>query len=218
MHRNYFIFFSLTLGSTFTQGFAFKTQMFRFEKVTQTANSLSSFSHALDSLQFGKFTIAQSQIFYQSPPGLSAAIVNLRPIVPGHVLIISKRVVPRLKDLSNEEYLDLWETVALVQKMLTQKYGTESFNVAVQDGAAAGQSVPHVHVHILPRKEGDFTRNDDVYDQLQSWAPTKEISDNKQAYMQALNVPEDADRRDRTMEEMENEASHYRNIMNQSSV
>jgi diadenosine tetraphosphate (Ap4A) HIT family hydrolase len=35
-----------------------------------------------------------------------------------------------------------------------------------QDGPAAGQTVPHVHVHVLPRRAGDFARNDDVYDEL----------------------------------------------------
>jgi diadenosine tetraphosphate (Ap4A) HIT family hydrolase len=36
----------------------------------------------------------------------------------------------------------------------------------MQDGPAAGQTVPHVHIHVLPRKPGDFEKNDDVYDEL----------------------------------------------------
>lgn len=36
----------------------------------------------------------------------------------------------------------------------------------VQDGPAAGQTVPHVHIHVLPRRPGDFEKNDDIYDEL----------------------------------------------------
>ena len=106
---------------------------------------------------------------------MSAAIVNLRPIVAGHVLVVSARVAPLLSDLSDEEHADLWATVRTVQTMLRDCHGTCAFNVAVQDGRLAGQSVPHAHVHILPRVEGDFDRNDDVYDEIEAWAPRTEV-------------------------------------------
>ena len=173
-----------------------------------------------DSLQFGRFTISPQQIFYASPTALSAAIVNLRPIVPGHVLVISTRVVPHLSDLTQEEYVDLWTTVRKVQHMLGQKYFAAAatgaaFNVAVQDGRSAGQSVPHVHVHILPRSDGDFERNDDVYDELEAWAPTAKDAEAKkqQQHNAKLEVLEDADRKDRTMEQMGEEAEEYRKLM-----
>ena len=174
-----------------------------------------------EGLQFGPYAISPSQIFHRSPSGLSAAIVNLRPIVPGHVLVISTRVVPHLSDLNEEEYADLWMTVRLVQNMLTRKYfgGSEddadkaAFNVAVQDGPNAGQSVPHVHVHILPRISGDFVRNDDVYDELEAWAPRSEDSVAKKEAGRRLEVLEDEDRRDRTMEQMADEADEYRKLM-----
>jgi bis(5'-adenosyl)-triphosphatase len=40
--------------------------------------------------------------------------------------------------------------------------------VSIQDGVDAGQTIPHLHVHVLPRKKGDFEKNDDIYDKLQS--------------------------------------------------
>ena len=186
-------------------------------------------------LQFGRFTISPQQVFYASPTKLSAAIVNLRPIVPGHVLVISTRVVPHLSDLTQEEYVDLWTTVRKVQTMLEKKYfaaaatgdnndadaaanaaAAAAFNVAVQDGRNAGQSVPHVHVHILPRSDGDFERNDDVYDELEAWAPTAKDGEAKKQQQQnaKLEVLEDADRKDRTMEQMGEEAEEYRKLMN----
>lgn len=213
---------SLLISIILAQGtyfvFAFRNliaphRMFRF-KVTH-GNNASFTTDEFDPMQFGKFRIAPSQIFYNSPSKLSSAIVNLRPIVPGHVLVIPTRVVPLLKDLTDEEYNDMWKTVRLVQNMLTQKYGSDAFNVAVQDGKAAGQSVPHVHVHILPRKEGDFERNDDVYDELQDWAPTIDLSKEKKKQSVELDVPDDNDRKDRTMEQMEEEAFSYRSIINE---
>jgi bis(5'-adenosyl)-triphosphatase len=101
---------------------------------------------------FGPYALHNSQIFFETP--LSLAIVNLKPIVPGHVLIIPKRVEPRIMNLSTEEYSDLFLTTRVVVPKLEQFYYSEAMNIAVQDGSAAGQSVPHVHIHILPRKTG----------------------------------------------------------------
>jgi bis(5'-adenosyl)-triphosphatase len=185
---------------------------------------------------FGKFVIPAASIFYRSPGDLSIAFCNLRPIVPGHVLVMSARSVARLEDLTDEEHDDMWRTARVVQGILKQQYydkataattdsdkttsaSSLSFNVAVQDGAAAGQSVPHVHVHILPRSPGDFARNDDVYQELEEWAPrvvaaASSGSGNATVKKTAkIDVPEDDQRRDRTREEMANEAAMYREIL-----
>ena len=115
---------------------------------------------------FGPFPLHSSQIFFET--ALSIGFVNLKPIVPGHVLIIPKRVEPRLTSLSPEEYHDLFSAVRLCAPVIERHCQAEALNIAIQDGAAAGQSVPHVHVHILPRKLNDFKRNDDVYDHLEN--------------------------------------------------
>lgn len=138
---------------------------------------------------FGPHSLHNSQIFFETK--LSLAIVNIKPIVPGHVLVIPKRVESRLMNLTPEEYNDLFLAVRTVAPKLENHFGAHAMNIAVQDGAASGQSVPHVHVHILPRKKGmiqrcmnstiyiyrilklyytilgDFSRNDDVYDELE---------------------------------------------------
>ncbi len=173
------------------------------EKITSTS----------ETLLFGKFRISKSQIFYRSPSGLSAAIVNLRPIVPGHVLVIPIRVVQTLSDLTDDEYNDLWRSVRRIQNALKEHYGAGGFNVAVQDGKVAGQSVPHVHVHILPRKADDFERNDDIYDHLEDWAPTESMSKEKRENKVELDVPEDEDRKDRTMKMMEDECLIYKTLL-----
>jgi bis(5'-adenosyl)-triphosphatase len=162
-----------------------------------------------DKLNFGPFLISHDHVFFTSE--LSAAFVNLRPIVPGHVLVMPLRVVPLLADLTLDEYQDLWLTVRLVQGVLKRHYTScEAFNIAVQDGEAAGQSVPHVHVHLLPRKRGDYQRNDDVYDDIQNWAPRDELKAKEHT---SLDVPEDNQRKDRTSEQMGEEASIYRCLL-----
>lgn len=184
----------------------------------------SQSSSQAPSCLFGHFRISPSQIFYRSSSGFSFAMVNLRPIVDGHVLVVPSRVAPKLEDLTDEEYVDLWLSVRVVQRMLTKHYFSNhavdpslfGFNVAVQDGTAAGQSVKHVHVHILPRKLGDLARNDDVYDEMQDWAPTLQLRLWKQSNglgQGSLHVPADEHRRDRTMEEMNNEARMYRDAV-----
>lgn len=115
-------------------------------------------------LLFGSHIIDIRQVFYES--SLSRAIVNLKPITPGHVLVIPKRVVSRVSQLSTEEMTDLFLSVHQISKGIEEFYCADAMNIAIQDGEAAGQSVPHVHVHILPRRKGDFQRNDQVYDEL----------------------------------------------------
>ena len=158
-------------------------------------------------VMFGRFKILANQIFYRTEH--SFALVNLRPLVKGHVLVVSNRITPLLSDLHDHEYDDLWKTVRKVQQALKKQYNCDAFNVAVQDGQSAGQSVPHCHVHILPRYSGDLERNDDIYDQLEMWAPREEDSQKKKR----LEVPDDDERKDRTIEEMAEEAKIYQALM-----
>lgn len=98
--------------------------------------------------RFGRIPISADHTFLCS--GLTYAFVNLKPLVPGHVLISPKRVVQRLHELSAAEQQDLWRHVLTVQAIVGRAHSTDDFIVAVQDGKLAGQSIPHVHVHILP--------------------------------------------------------------------
>lgn len=164
-------------------------------------------------MRFGRFIIPEASVFCRS--ARAAAFVNLRPIVPGHVLVVPRKIVPHMSDLGDEDYTGLWGLVRTVQSTLQKAYPeTTAFNVAVQDGRAAGQSVPHVHVHILPRSGGDFERNDDVYDALEAWAPTEAMAASKKPT--DIEVPDDADRVDRTAQQMADEAAMYRKLIEES--
>lgn len=100
------------------------------------------------------FYYKKKKVFHLTP--LSYALVNLKPLLPGHVLVIPRRVTPRLSDLSEPEVKDLFLTVQRVGRMIERVYRASGLNVAIQDGADAGQSVPHVHAHIIPRKKADL--------------------------------------------------------------
>lgn len=77
------------------------------------------------------------------------------PIVPGHTLILPKRCVLNLEDLSKEEFLDLFDLIRRIKKSLIKTFNAEGFNIAYNEGKLAGQNVPHLHVHVLPRKLND---------------------------------------------------------------
>jgi len=93
--------------------------------------------------------------------------VNLMPVVPGHVLLIPKRKVLRFLDLTKDEVSDLFISVQKVSAAVEQQFNATSLTLAVQDGKDAGQTVEHVHVHIMPRKKGDFEQNDEIYSAIE---------------------------------------------------
>lgn len=74
---------------------------------------------------------------------------------------------PHLSDLTKDEISDLFLTVTRIQRTLKRIYRASAFNVAVQDGEAAGQSVPHVHCHVIPRTVGDPGGDDKVHEWLE---------------------------------------------------
>ncbi|KAJ5505008.1 Histidine triad (HIT) protein [Penicillium fimorum] len=127
---------------------------------------MSALKGATAPIYFGPFTVTP-QVFHITP--LTFALVNLKPILPGHVLVSPRRVVPRVTDLTPAETSDLFLTVRRVGRMVERVYGATSLNIAIQDGVHAGQSVPHVHAHIIPRKAADLDHAggmDAVYDLL----------------------------------------------------
>lgn len=93
--------------------------------------------------------------------------MNLKPLLPGHILVSPLAVKPNLSDLTRDEISDLFNTVTRIERTLKRVYKASAFNVAVQDGAAAGQSVPHVHCHVIPRLPNDAGGDDKVHQWLE---------------------------------------------------
>jgi len=77
------------------------------------------------------------------------------PVSEGHALVIPKRHVAHLFDLPQEELQAVWTLVAKVRGVVKGKYHPDAFNIGVNEGEAAGQTIGHAHVHIIPRRKGD---------------------------------------------------------------
>ena len=83
------------------------------------------------------------------------AFLDINPRRPGHTLVVPKEEKQRLKDLSVVSRADLLDGVAEVERRLSVVFGTTDFQVNTHDGPMAGQEVPHVHIHVIPRSDGD---------------------------------------------------------------
>ena len=77
------------------------------------------------------------------------------PVSKGHTLVIPKRHVASFFDLREEEFSSLKEMLDRVKERLDATYKPDGYNIGVNVGEAAGQSVFHVHVHVIPRYVGD---------------------------------------------------------------
>lgn len=77
------------------------------------------------------------------------------PIVPGHTLIIPKRHVARFEEMTADEQWAVGDLRTKIMSALEKAFQAEGFNFAWNDGKIAGQSIPHFHLHIVPRKAGD---------------------------------------------------------------
>ena len=73
------------------------------------------------------------------------------PITPGHSLIITRRHIASLFDATHEERRALFQLVEKAKESVEKEYGPAGYNIGINDGPAAGQTVPHLHVHLIPR-------------------------------------------------------------------
>lgn len=156
-------------------------------------------------IYFSKFLVTE-QVFFRTR--FSYALVDLKPITKGHVLVVPLRSqVVQLSQLTPQENADYFNTVQLIHQFMKWVYKAQAVNIAIQDGPEAGQSVPHLHTHIIPRyKENNI--GDKVYERLDDWDLRRD------EYMKARDMNEEGtnlrpDQDDvriaRSMEEMKKE-------------
>jgi diadenosine tetraphosphate (Ap4A) HIT family hydrolase len=86
---------------------------------------------------------------------LAMAIRDGYPISPGHTLLIPKRHVASIADATPDEMRSLWALLAEARRSLDESLQPAGYNIGINDGVAAGQTVMHLHVHLIPRFAGD---------------------------------------------------------------
>jgi diadenosine tetraphosphate (Ap4A) HIT family hydrolase len=80
---------------------------------------------------------------------------DTHPVSPGHVLIVPRRHVGSLFDSTATERDEILRLIDEAHRLLVENHSPDGFNLGINDGPAAGQSVPHLHVHMIPRYSGD---------------------------------------------------------------
>lgn len=101
---------------------------------------------------------AESQMFM--------AVYNAMPLRPGHSLVLPKKHVRSLLDLDESEISDLTLYATRVTRLLLSEFRAKAFDWLLQDGEAAGQTIPHMHLHVIPREFGDFANPKDWWPAL----------------------------------------------------
>jgi diadenosine tetraphosphate (Ap4A) HIT family hydrolase len=86
---------------------------------------------------------------------LAYARYDRNPVTPGHLLIIPRRHVADFFDVTGAERAALWDLAAQAHALLRRERNPDGFNIGINVGAAAGQTVFHVHMHLIPRYRGD---------------------------------------------------------------
>jgi bis(5'-adenosyl)-triphosphatase len=104
-----------------------------------------------------------------------AAIYNISPILPGHSLIIPRRHVESLFELTEEELAEFMKMGREMARLLGWVFHTDAFDWAIQEKEAAGQSVPHLHMHVVPRSIGDLASPGAWYQALEKSQQTDDI-------------------------------------------
>jgi diadenosine tetraphosphate (Ap4A) HIT family hydrolase len=77
------------------------------------------------------------------------------PITPGHTLVIPRRHVDSFFNLTAGERVDLLGLLDQAKAGIDKEFKPDTYNIAINDGPAAGQTVPHLHIHLIPRYTGD---------------------------------------------------------------
>jgi bis(5'-adenosyl)-triphosphatase len=103
--------------------------------------------------------------FYSN--GEFIAIYNIAPVLPGHSLVIPAAHFTSVMALDNKALNGFFETARIAVKILMKAFNTDSFDWSIQEKPEAGQTIEHLHLHIVPRLKGDLKRPGDWYPLLQ---------------------------------------------------
>lgn len=83
------------------------------------------------------------------------AAYDRHPASPGHFLVIPYRHFASYFDINDQELIDLWGLVARGKELVQERYQPDGYNIGINVGHWAGQSIHHLHIHVIPRYKGD---------------------------------------------------------------
>lgn len=86
------------------------------------------------------------------------AFLDIYPASEGHTLIAPKKHYSNFTDMSTEDVASLFEAARKITAAVEKTFSAQGSNIGINNGEVAGQEVPHVHVHVIPRKKGDGGR------------------------------------------------------------
>lgn len=95
----------------------------------------------------------ESEKIYETDNVIS--FLDINPRTPGHTLVIPKEHVEVLTELKDEIACEIFKVTKKVEEMLKESLDPDAFTIGINDGRAAGQEIPHLHINVLPRFEGD---------------------------------------------------------------
>lgn len=98
-------------------------------------------------------TLPPSRALLRHP--LALAFRDAYPVSPGHTLVIPKRHTASFIETTTEERLALLALLDEAKQQLQAEFSPAGYNIGINDGAAAGQTVGHLHLHLIPRYAGD---------------------------------------------------------------
>lgn len=86
------------------------------------------------------------------------AFLDVSPASEGHTLVAPKKHFSGFTDMDAESVASLFEATRKITAAIEEAFSAEGSNIGINDGKVAGQEVPHVHVHVIPRRKGDGGR------------------------------------------------------------
>ena len=86
------------------------------------------------------------------------AFLDIYPASEGHTLVAPKKHYSNFADMSAEDVASLFEAARKITAAVEKAFSAQGSNIGINNGEVAGQEVPHVHVHVIPRKKGDGGR------------------------------------------------------------
>jgi diadenosine tetraphosphate (Ap4A) HIT family hydrolase len=84
------------------------------------------------------------------------ALWDRHPLSPGHVLLITRRHIASWFEATEAERAEILRLTDDARQVVLRKHSPDGFNLGINDGVVAGQTVPHLHLHLIPRYRGDI--------------------------------------------------------------